>query len=138
MFQLLVIVAQLEIVPTSTSVCHRARQVAVLIENNAIWTRPFTAVKLSSISHDRELQIGRWDGEWKILIVLFGMWVAVAADGFAVLVVAAARVHSIDDVILRIAVVTADGTIGLACEDVGSLGEGNGKDSDAEEAEEEE
>jgi hypothetical protein len=128
----------LEIVPTSTSVCHRARQVAVLIENNAIRTRPFTAIKLSSISHDRELQIWRWDGEWKILVILFGMWVAVAADGLAVLVVAAARVHSVDDVDLRVAVVAADGTIGLACEDVGGWGEGGGKNSGAEEAEEEE
>jgi hypothetical protein len=117
---------------------HRASQVAVLIENNTVGTRTLATIKLGPISHDRELQIGRRDSEWKPLVVVFGVRVVVPADGFAILVITAARVHRIVDVILRITVITADGAVGLAREDVGGGGKGGGKDRGAEEAEEEE
>lgn len=66
------------------------------------------------------------------------MRVAIAAHGFAVLVVVAARVHSVVDVVLGIAVVAADSAVGLACKDVGGKGKGRGEDCGAEEPEEEE
>jgi hypothetical protein len=133
-----VIATQLEVVPASTSVRHGASQIAVLIENNTIRTGAFAAIKLSPISHDRELQVGRWDGERKALIVVLGMRIVVAADGLAVLVVAAARVHSVVDIILGITVVAADGTVGLAGENVGCGAHWCCKNRGAEEAEEEE
>jgi hypothetical protein len=110
----LVVAAQLEVVPTSTSVRHRASQAAVLIENNAIRTGALATVKLSSISHNWEFQIGWRDSEWKTLVVVFGMGVAVASHGLAVLVVTAARAHGVVDIILGIAVVAANSAIGLA------------------------
>jgi hypothetical protein len=134
----LVIVAQLEVIPASTSMRHRASQVAILIKNDTIGTRALAAIKLGPISHDREFQIGRRHGEGEILVVVFGVRIAVAADGFAVFVVAAARVHGVVDVVLGVAVVAADGTVGLAREDVGGGGKGGGEDGGAEEAEEEE
>jgi hypothetical protein len=66
------------------------------------------------------------------------VWVAVATDSLVILVVAAARVHSVVDVILGVAVIAANGAVGLALEDVGGWRKGRGEDSGAEEAKKEE
>lgn len=116
---------------------HRASQVAILIKNDTIRTRALAAIKLGPISHDWEFQIGWRHSEGEVLVVVFSVRIAVAADGFAALVVAAARVHGVVDVVLGVAVVAADSTVGLSRENVGGGGKG-GEDGDAEEAEEEE
>lgn len=65
------------------------------------------------------------------------MRVVVVADGLAVLVVTAARVHGVVDIILGVAVVAAGSAVSLACEDVGGLGKWGGEDGGAEAEEEE-
>lgn len=113
---------------------HCASQVAVLIENNAVRARAFATIKLGSISHDGKFQVGWCDSEWKAFVIILSVRIIVAPDSLAILVVAAARVHRIVDVILGVTVVTANGSIGLACEDIRGLGKGRGQDSCAEEA----
>ena len=100
---------------------HGTSQVAVLVENNTIRARALATIKLGSICHNWKLQIGWWDSEWKTLIIVLGVRIAVAPDGLTVLVVSTARAHRIVDVILGIVVIAAGSTVGLACENIGGL-----------------
>jgi hypothetical protein len=117
---------------------HGTSQVAVLVENNTIRARALATIKLGSICHNWKLQIGWWDSEWKTLIIVLGVRIAVAPDGLTVLVVSTARAHRIVDVILGIVVIAAGSTVGLACENIGGLWEWGGQDCGAQEAEEQE